>query len=170
MKQVWNTLRISMLAVLILSGVGCRDKIYPVEGVVKMDGQPLEGVVVTLQTADGGNPATASTANDGRFKILSANGSGVRAGEYQVTLSKITNREPDRMPPWVRTQKPPTPEQRAAYEKQLQAEVAKQIHWVPEKYTKPGTTPVTYKVPSKEELVIELESKDLPGGKMPSPK
>jgi len=71
-----------------------------VEGVVTMDGQPVEGAAVFFSPVPGssGLAAAGQTGPDGRFKLTSikakTGGGGAVAGDYLVTVSKIQNDAP----------------------------------------------------------------------------
>lgn len=83
----------------ILSQVGCsepasdRKPTIPVTGVVYVDGQPAEGLAVTLHEVTGRdtqNPTISSGVTDasGAFKISTYEaGDGAPAGEYNATFS-----------------------------------------------------------------------------------
>lgn len=179
MKRFGCSSKIYLLAVLIVCGAGCSKGVHPVEGLVLLDGSPMEEVVVTLEpVGDSGAPATGSTRSDGRFRIVSADGKGVPPGEYAVTMTKVTNRVPDTMPPWGARGKMPTPDERAKMEKTLadwqkqRAEAkAKEKQWVPDAYLRSATTPVRIKVPlAEKELKIELTSPPEKPAKAPGAK
>ena len=79
------------------SGSGAADS-YPANGVVTLDGQPVEGAIVTFAPTSpeaGVGGAQASTDSSGRFEMshLRDNGqttvAGLPAGEYRVTITKI---------------------------------------------------------------------------------
>jgi hypothetical protein len=155
--------RLSVLAALSLTaasyGCGGGLTLYPIEGVVLLDGAPLEGATVTFQPTGNGQPALGFTGPDGKFKAATSNGSGAVAGDYQVTLSKITGRPPDKMPPWVgRDAKPATPAERAAWEQEQKRARQEEREWVPQPYRTTATSPLRFTVPLKEDLVIELSS------------
>jgi hypothetical protein len=144
---------------LIGSACGCGNGQYPVAGVVLLDGAPLDGAIVILQPEGGGQPALATTGADGKFKVSTAAGLGAIPGEYRFSVSKVTNRKGERPPPWVgRVGKPPTSEERAAWERKLAEERKQEREWVPKPYDALPTTPLRFTVPLKEELVVELSS------------
>lgn len=79
------------------SGSGAADS-YPASGVVTLNGQPVEGAIVTFTPASaepGVGGGQASTDASGRFEMshLRDNGqttvAGLPAGEYRVTVTKI---------------------------------------------------------------------------------
>lgn len=149
----------ALVFVLIGSGVGCSKAVYPVVGDVLLDGQPIEGATVTFEPEGKGFPALAMTQKDGSFGLATAEGDGAAPGNYKVTLNKLTNREPDKMPPWVRRDgQEPTAAERAAWEQKLADDKAREKQWVPEVYLKTSTTPFSFTVPVEGRLKLELSS------------
>jgi hypothetical protein len=79
------------LAVVTLAVAGCdeggRSSMVPVDGVVLLDGQPLQGGTVTFQPAVG-QAAIGEIGNDGRFKLSThARHDGVAPGTYRVSVT-----------------------------------------------------------------------------------
>jgi len=64
-----------------------------IEGTLVLDGNPVQGVSVTLiPRGEGGREALGQTNSYGRFKVTTDDappGSGAREGEYDVTFSKV---------------------------------------------------------------------------------
>ena len=88
------------LSVLALFGLlGCGESGGPaveyVEGVVTLDGAPIEGVTVGFSPAKPGigTPAVGTTDASGVFKLTAMPvgkvGGGTAVGDYQVTFSKV---------------------------------------------------------------------------------
>ena len=148
----------ALLIALVGSSVGCGERlVYPVEGDVLLDGQPLDGATVVFEPDGQGHPAVASTGKDGSFRVTTAEGDGAAPGNYKVTLTKVTGREPDTMPPWIRRDgQPATPAERAAWEQKKADDKAKEKQWVPEVYLKTSTTPFSFRVPVEGRLKLEL--------------
>lgn len=74
-------LRICLAALLLLVGCGPRPPV--VQGVVKLDGQPLEGVRVSLIPAGGaGFIFAAQSETGGAFQVRA------QSGSYKITLVK----------------------------------------------------------------------------------
>lgn len=88
MQRVW-----CVAAVLVLAaGCGPGGPELPVNGIVIMDGVPLEGAAVTFYPEDkaGGTGGSARTGTDGKFVLLGPKGQkGLAAGQYRVTVSKL---------------------------------------------------------------------------------
>lgn len=84
-----------MIGVALLTGCGPgRPTVETVEGVVTLDGQPLEGATVLFSPASGGLPAAGRTESGGAFRLMTtAPGlkptAGVAAGEYVVMVTKV---------------------------------------------------------------------------------
>lgn len=89
MGKLYQSLKFLLLAGMTISLVGCGDKLYPVSGVVKIDGKPFENGSVTIVPVQGGPPGFGGTDKDGNFTLETGNKSGVRAGTYKVALQKL---------------------------------------------------------------------------------
>jgi hypothetical protein len=86
-------------ALIIVAVVGCGKQTGPrvqfVKGIVRLDGQPLEGATVSLTPQAGGTglPAYGMTTAGGEFVLTSARGGAVNAGavagDYLVTVKKM---------------------------------------------------------------------------------
>lgn len=78
------------LFVAALAGCGpSRPPTAPVEGVVTLGGQPLEGAAVTFTPVEGGRPATGATDAQGRFRLSTFDpGDGAVLGEHVATVYK----------------------------------------------------------------------------------
>jgi hypothetical protein len=64
----------------------------PVNGIVTMDGTPLNGATVTFYPDEkaGGIGGTGQTGTDGKFVIVGMKGErGLEPGKYKVTVSKV---------------------------------------------------------------------------------
>lgn len=128
---------------------GCRRSgpaVEMVEGVVTLDGKPVEGVVVAFKPLDGaGLMAFGTSQADGRFWLNATRGGrpgkGTVAGDYAVTFTKTTGgyeiiegpapQPPDAPPPDIEAEK-------AAYEKWARERAARKPRPLP---------PVEYLVP-----------------------
>lgn len=138
---------------LVAGGCGSGDMI-PVEGVVTLDGQPLEGAAVSFVPDQTGRPAQGETDAAGKFKLsTAAAGQGVVPGKYKVGVSKMEKpagaggASPDGK---VQLSGPPTGKGPPPIPKSL----------VPGKYVNPNTSEITVVVEIGMEAVqIELKSK-----------
>lgn len=97
-----------MLVMASFGVCGCGESVppgpplIPVQGTVKIDGQPSERVVVTFHPIKNtpGNGALGSTDAEGKFALATTFGDkGCPAGEYAVTFSKITQPDGSPVPP-----------------------------------------------------------------------
>ncbi|MCL2005572.1 MAG: carboxypeptidase-like regulatory domain-containing protein [Planctomycetaceae bacterium] len=92
------TLIIAILLVPFFAGCGGQDNPFGtvyVEGTVTFDGQPIDGVSITLIPRDEGEQLSAGGVTDanGKFTVTAGGspaGSGARPGMYDVTFSKIS--------------------------------------------------------------------------------
>ena len=79
-------------AVLLVAGLGCGGSGKPVktEGLVTLDGKPVDGATVTFHPeAEQGHVATGLTDADGVFQLQTfAEADGALPGEYKVTVIK----------------------------------------------------------------------------------
>jgi hypothetical protein len=64
----------------------------PVEGVVLLDGKPVEGATVTFISDDGKNSFSGSTDATGHFDLQSGEKHGAFPGDYKVTVVKNTSK------------------------------------------------------------------------------
>jgi len=91
---------ISSFVALTLLASGCGAKPVPVNGVVLLDGKPVEDATVTFVTADGKMSANGFTDASGNFSLSVADQPGAFPGEYKVVVVKtpkgqvVTNTDP----------------------------------------------------------------------------
>jgi hypothetical protein len=98
-------------AALVMAGCGpAGPDVQFVEGVVTLDGKPLDGATVTFAAVDKtGIPAAGKTDAEGRFRLNATQGKkygkGTVVGDYVVTVTKLFWREkavePDHITPLV---------------------------------------------------------------------
>jgi hypothetical protein len=87
--------RIGQVVGLVVLVAGCSNTasgLATVHGVVTMDGEPLDGAMVTFipESGSGVNPAYGQTGTDGKFVLAGAKGErGLPPGKYRVTVSKM---------------------------------------------------------------------------------
>src|SRR4029453_13121047 len=91
--------RLGPLVLALFGLVGCESSCGPavqyVEGVVTLDGSPIEGVTVSFSPAKAGSgtPAVGTTDTNGVFKLTATQGGsvggGAGIGDYQVTFTKV---------------------------------------------------------------------------------
>jgi hypothetical protein len=82
-----------MAASLVVAVFGCggKDRLVNVEGVVTLDGQPVDGAIVSfLPDEKGGRAASGTTARDGSFRLTTyKQDDGALPGDYRVTVTLI---------------------------------------------------------------------------------
>lgn len=83
-----------MLAATMLVGCGgpSNPPTEPVSGTVTLDGEPVEGAVITFVPDDSANQAAvARSQEDGSYELTTfASGDGAMAGTYKVQVMKMT--------------------------------------------------------------------------------
>lgn len=163
--------------------VGCSDSKVAVKGVVKVDGNAVEGAVVTFVSEDGKETFTGTSGPSGEFTLSGTEGkAGAKPGTYKVTVVKTSARG-----------EPMTPENMQQAQKEMQAasKGGKQVGGgpgmpmapmgpggmmgggmmggmgqapgikteLPVVYASAETTPIKVTLPSAGPVVIELKSK-----------
>jgi len=157
------------VAVLFASLVGCGGGLSKVEGVVTLDGTPVEGATVSfIPTSGKANLVVGQTDASGKFSLKTGDKSGAPPGDYKVTVlktPKIGGGDPEKM-------KPGTPE----YEKAMKdknkggmpttpgpgmpmPKMGGIKSELPEKYASLDKTPLTAKIPSAGPINLELTKK-----------
>jgi hypothetical protein len=149
---------LTLMACLSMTiGCGGGTKLHHVEGLVTLDGQPLEGAMVTF--TNGNQIATGLTTASGKFKLLHLGKEGCPAGTFKVTVSKIEAMMPADMAPAPDGN--PTEMYKKTMEKMgvkpgvVGGGSFKPKSLVPEKYKNPGALPDQI-VPATSEIKIEL--------------
>ncbi len=90
-----SSVALILLLMLALSGCGGKDQPVAVEGVVTLDGEPVEGATVLFKPQDGrGRPASGLTDSAGVFVLTTfREGDGVLPGSYLILVTKTEGRE-----------------------------------------------------------------------------
>jgi hypothetical protein len=146
-------------SLLILAALsGCRSRPIPVQGVVTLDGQPLESATVLFMPQDGaGRPASAFTDHDGSFSLTTFTaGDGALPGDYHVVVRKTLGREsepPPIVPGDIESIKQHYP-QRFTKKK---GDEKKRL--IPARYGNEAKTPLRITVPPEQPVVLELHDK-----------
>jgi hypothetical protein len=72
------------------SGCGGTSRLYKVEGLVTIDGNPVQGATVVFMPDGGGKGQNAQgfTDKDGRFTLKTNGVDGIEAGSYKVLVTK----------------------------------------------------------------------------------
>jgi hypothetical protein len=152
-----------LLSALALFSVGCGQSgpaVEYVEGVVTLNGSPLEGATVSFSPKEpDGIGAAGLTQPNGSFTLNPRGakpGSGTAAGDYSVMISKVE------MPALVEISTD-DPRYGTREQERLEQEAlnAKPKVIVPEKYNKAETSPFTAKVESgSNTFTFDISSKD----------
>jgi len=102
MLYVWRRLLFvtSLTAVVAGCPAASGPQVHYVEGVVTLDGQPVEGANVSFSPVDkNGKGATGMTGANGVFKLTTIPdgepGGGAMAGDYNVAFSKTVTSDPN---------------------------------------------------------------------------
>ena len=91
-----RTVLVSLLVFLVVAVSGCGPSAtgdlpatVPAEGVVTLDGSPVDGATVTFLADAGSHHATATTDASGKFALRAfSEKSGAVAGSYKVEVNK----------------------------------------------------------------------------------
>ena len=87
MRRLRSSLN-ALFVVAVAAAAGCEAKMYPVSGVVKVDGVPFANGSVNLVPVGPGRPAYGGTDANGRFMLETGNTPGAPKGTYKLVLQK----------------------------------------------------------------------------------
>jgi hypothetical protein len=153
----WHRRHGVVLAIgLLWLASGCGDAHKPVKlkGKVTLDGEAVEGALVTFMPEGGGRPASGRTGADGVFSLTTlAPGDGVVPGDYKVVIDYV---EPPPAPGNSTDPKAAMDEIRKAARQPRKNSPRYQI---PAQYKDPAKTTLRIKVPPKDSVVFDLSSK-----------
>jgi hypothetical protein len=148
-----------VFSVFLITATGCSTgkpdfAVEIVEGVVTLDGSPIEGVTVGFSPADAntGKPAVGRTDAQGKFVLTATQGGefgkGTMIGKYLVSFSKdIPSREP-------------TTQELANADKTGVMPDIPIVSVIPKKYNDPQTSGLTAEVvKGKNNFSFDLQSK-----------
>jgi hypothetical protein len=78
-------------------GCGGKDRLVKLEGVVTLDGEPVEGAIVSFLPDEGaGRFASGTTTKDGSFRLTTNRpDDGALPGNYRVTVTLIPDDDDD---------------------------------------------------------------------------
>jgi hypothetical protein len=153
----------------MLLGTGCgdyRSKLVPVEGVITLDGQPLERATVSFIPQKGKGPsASGLSGSDGSFRLTTySTGDGALPGEYKivVTQSEVESTEvvgvgpnnPQAMIDAMKKHNDAITKKGKGATAPPKAKKSK----IPDAYTKESTTPLKQQVPAGGPVKLELRS------------
>src|SRR5947209_18799100 len=78
-----------LVGIILMGGLGCSGRLVTVKGIVKLDGEPVEGAgVVFAREGDEGRPAIGETDRERVFYLSTfKTGDGALRGKYRVTIN-----------------------------------------------------------------------------------
>lgn len=143
--QIDKRLLLTLVGLCLVSPalVGCGNsgpRLTPVEGVVTVDGNPIEGATVLFEPEAGGRPATGVTDAQGKFSLTVLDeGDGAHLGMNRVSVAKE-----------AKVDRPSNLEE---------GEYADVVMETPLKYASPKTSGLTWDVkPGMDPVELKLES------------
>lgn len=148
----------------LLVGTGCGGAGKPVktEGIITLDGKPVEGATVTFVPEAGGGPsASGITGSDGVFRLTTRNhNDGALPGDYKVTVEKKTA-DPTLNQDVSGAAEPADAikQQYGTYMKTAAKKSPSPKTQLPAVYADGNKTPLKYGVPHSGRIQIELRSK-----------
>ncbi len=161
------------LVLCLVGTAGCgsgidRPRVEFVEGVVTLDGKPLEAATVGLTPVSGGLPAYGNTDAAGVFRLTSSRGglpgAGAVAGDYRVSVRKVK----EELGPAESAENPEATAEPSIedYERWLEQQqqqnrrrVPRVTSLVPERYTNPETSGLIATIePGRNRLELKLTS------------
>ncbi len=143
-----------LLGMVVLSGCGDGRGTVPVEGILKLDGQPLKEASVQFVPQGAGRDATATTDGSGKFVMSTFEPrDGALPGSYKVVITPSTPIEAT--PDGVSADAAMQAASAAAVKPRARAAGPQ----VPESYTRIDQTPLKQEVPPTGEIVIDIKSK-----------
>lgn len=136
------------VCLVVLCLAGCTRDLVPVEGVVLVDGKPVEsGTGLLFCPLDKpGRPATGRVGANGRFTMHTGPRGGVMRGRYKVAISNSTNTVE---PPVFEGDAEPWSREFLEYEQRLQAFLSQPPRpgMIPVAYSSMTSTPLEWRVP-----------------------
>jgi hypothetical protein len=149
--------RIILLFALLLNGCSGGTGVTTVKasGVVIYKGQPVSEANVAFLGDGTIRPAIALTDEDGKFVLTTVrSGDGAVVGKHMVTVSKTVE------PPTKAAATGSVSMEEAAKAAQETPAVAKTLYLVPEKYSLPATSGLTFDVKDGAENYFEIKLED----------
>jgi hypothetical protein len=139
---------------------GCQGRPSKVEGIVTLDGKPVEGATVTFFPVDGsGRPASAVTGSDGVFRLTTFNtGDGALPGTYKVTVAIREALVSGGTPPTSDPQAMKKIMMEGFKKSDTESRNKQKPSLIPVVYRELSSTPLRYQVPYQGRLPVELKS------------
>lgn len=149
--------QVILLSALLLGGCsgGSSVKTVKASGVVNYKGQPVAEASVAFLGDGTIRPAVAVTDDDGQFVLTTVrSGDGAVEGTHMVTVSKTV------APPTKAAATGSISMEDAAKAAQEDQKEAKTLYLVPEKYSQPGTSGLSFEVKDGAENHFEINLED----------
>jgi len=153
------------LGIAVILSAGCGASLVKTEGVVQLDGTPVEGATVTFASEDGSKWYTGFTDAAGKFVLQSGEKAGATPGQYKVTvvktpkLSGLENAKPGDPAYLKQMEKGVKGRPGSGTPLQTGSSAPKVNSELPAVYALVTTTPLTATVPSSGPIVLDLKSK-----------
>jgi hypothetical protein len=162
---------LATLSTLAVLGCAGKDRLFKLEGVVTLDGQPVQGAIVSfLPDEKGGRFAVGTTAQDGSFRLTTyRKDDGALPGDYRVTVTLIPDDDEEDNDKAKDNDKgkedPPTGEKTADGKALMSAMVkmaaarqkALERSPIPAIYRDGGRTPLRQTVPAQGKVILALK-------------
>jgi hypothetical protein len=139
---------------LVLPQCGCSGqyKTVPVEGIVTLDGKPVEGATVSFCPAEG-RPASGLTDADGVFQLTTfKEDDGALPGDYRVVVKKTEGHTP------LNDTKPGEDKDAAEHYRRMVDTKKPKKTLLPAVYGDEATTMLRCRVPAEGRVTVELKS------------
>jgi hypothetical protein len=150
MRRVrWSWLACAVAVALAIPACGGDGKVR-VNGVLTLDGKPVEGAIVSFVPVakDNGNIATATTDKDGNFSLSTTKpDDGAFPGEYKVTVVYAEG-----------PQAPPAQGMKEAFTAKKEKPKNPPKYIIPAKYRDAAKTDLTQQVPTGGTVKLDLKS------------
>ena len=145
---------LAVALVLLPSGCGGKYKPVPVEGIVTLDGKPLEGATVSFVPADGaGRPAGGLSDAEGVFQLTTfKEDDGALPGNYRVVVRKTEGHTA------LKDTLPGEDKDAAEHYRRLVDAKKRKKTLLPGVYGDEATTTLRCQVPTEGRVTVELKS------------
>lgn len=140
----------------LVSIAGCGDP-SSLTGTVTLDGQPLVDATVVFYPTQPDTPIVVGVTDaTGHFEVTPTAGSGIRAGEYRVTVSKRQAKASKTKP---KKAVPPPPDENFPGAAATGDLLVLPDETLPARYSDAGLTELKITSPPEGEILLELQSK-----------
>jgi hypothetical protein len=144
----------AVVLLVVVPSCGGKDSPVAVEGIVTLDGAPVEGASVTFTPeGEGGQPAYGLTDTEGAFWLTTfSEQTGALPGAYKVLVTKTE-------PVTLSELKDGADPRRVRFQAMEQRKKKPPKALIPEVYGNPKRTPLRWQVPDNGKMTLELNSK-----------